>query len=125
MVYFAVITKTPKTDDGNRACKIARVNPKGDVHVVGSKVIIAPITLNEGLFTKAIISTENTRFDFNTESVFFCSVPVFTLGEILIMDSSTDRTIPDGRKPDKWDVEYETFNRITDAVKCAKGVHEA
>lgn len=35
--------------------------------------------------------------------------PVFELGELLIMDESTDRTIPDGRKPDKWMVEYDKF----------------
>ena len=87
MTYFAVITKTPTSDDGNRACSTMYINPRG-------------------------------------EEVLFCSVPVFKLGEILVMDCSSDRTIPDGRKPSKWDVECETFNDIESAVKRAIEVVE-
>jgi hypothetical protein len=52
-------------------------------------------------------------------------IPVFTLGEIMIMDSETGREISGaGRKPSKWDVECRTFDKLEDAIACSKEVSE-
>ena len=124
MTYFAVITKTPTSDDGNRACSTMYINPRGEEQVVGSRIIIPPNKFEDDLFAKAITSVCMNTIDLSEEQVLFCMVPVFKLGEILVMDCNSDRTIPDGRKPSKWDVEYETFNDIESAVKRAIEVVE-
>jgi hypothetical protein len=64
---------------------------------------------------------KSNTIDLTKEQYVFCSTPVFKLGEILVMDSN-DRTIPDGRKPSKWGVSYETFDNIDDAIKRAREV---
>lgn len=48
-------------------------------------------------------------------------VPVFTKGEILILRGGREMNGP-MRKPDKWDVEYETFDNIFDAMDRAEAV---
>jgi hypothetical protein len=49
-------------------------------------------------------------------------VPVFTLGEILVLDDDGREIAGAGRKPDKWDVRCETFDEIGPAVERAKGI---
>lgn len=122
MVYFAVITKIPEDNEGNYACSEMLIKPDGKKHVVGSNIIVSPNFSSE-LFAKALGNQGNNIIDLSVEQYVFCSVPVFTLGEIMVMDSS-GRTIPDGRKPSKWFVTYETFNNINDAVKRAKEISD-
>lgn len=47
-------------------------------------------------------------------------MPTFEVSEILIIDNDTGREVGGlQRKPSKWDVELEYFDRIGDAVKRA------
>jgi len=50
--------------------------------------------------------------------------PVFNVGEILILDSSGREVDYPGRKPSKWEVTYEVFDRLDEAVKRARAVFE-
>ena len=122
MTIFAVITEVE--DEGNYATGEAYVNPTIDNCTVGSKIIINPSKFNEKLFAEAVKKNWEgcTTIDLTKEQMFFCSVPVFRLGEIMVMDSEHGRTIPDGRKPSKWFVSYETFEDIELAIKRAKEV---
>ena len=120
MTHFAVITEVPEDNEGNYSCSEALINPNGEKHIVGSNIIVSPNMTSE-LFTKAFENSDTKIIDLSVEQVIFCSIPVFSIGEILIMDSN-DRTIPDGRKPSKWSVTYETFNDIEKAIKRAREV---
>jgi hypothetical protein len=79
---------------------------------------------DDELFANAIISRDRgeTTIDLTKKQMLMCNVPVFTLGEILIIDNN-DRTIPDGRKPSKWDVGCEYFDDVESAIKRAKEVY--
>jgi len=46
-----------------------------------------------------------------------CKVPVFEEGEIVICSIDGREVSYPGRKPSKWDVKYEVFNSLDDAVK--------
>jgi hypothetical protein len=119
MVYFAVITKVPEDTEGNYACAEAYINPKASQHIAGSNIIVSPPKLNEELFVKAISARgKQNIIDLSIEQIVICNTPVFSLGEIMVMGAN-DRTIPDGRKPSKWDVTYEAFTDIDAAVKRA------
>jgi len=45
---------------------------------------------------------------------------VFQLGEVLITQDGERECVPPGRKPSKWNVEYETFDSIEEAVAKAR-----
>lgn len=48
-------------------------------------------------------------------------VPVFTVGEILILDVDSGREAASpGRKPSKWFVTYETFSDVNAAVQRSR-----
>lgn len=49
-------------------------------------------------------------------------VPVFHIGEILILDAADREVCGHGRKPNKWDVTCEIFDNIEDAITRAKEV---
>lgn len=52
--------------------------------------------------------------------------PVFTIGEILVLDSESGREISGaGRKPSKWDVDCEHFTEINAAIARAQDVMAA
>ena len=52
-----------------------------------------------------------------------CKVPVFEEGEIVICYADTEREVCyPGRKPHKWDVEYDRFDNLNDAVKRAREI---
>jgi len=122
MVSFAVITRVPD-DDGNYACGELLINPDGRKHVVGSNILVNPPHFDEKLFVEALNREKQSLVDLNKKQMLMCNVPVFTLGEILVIGTN-GRTIPDGRKPSKWDVNCEYFNDIEDAVKRAIEVCE-
>jgi hypothetical protein len=117
MIKFAVITKIE--DEGNRACSEILIDPEAESHIAGANIIVNP-PFDEELFAKAICF-KKTTIDLTKRQMLICNAPVFTLGEILIIDSN-DRTIPDGRKPSKWNVGCEYFNDIESAIKRAKEV---
>lgn len=48
-------------------------------------------------------------------------VPVFTLGEILILDED-DRDVGTTRKPSKWSIEITHFDNLDAAIRCSKVV---
>lgn len=50
-------------------------------------------------------------------------VPVFEEGEILVTDGSREIGGA-GRKPSKWDVDYEMFDNVEDAIKKSREVLE-
>jgi len=48
--------------------------------------------------------------------------PVFHLGEILILDGNGREVVGLGRKPSKWDVGYQTFAALDEAIVRAQEV---
>lgn len=123
-IQFAVITEIP-TDYGNYACSELLINPYVDKHVVGANIVVEPPEFDEHLFADAIRFRDSgaTTIDLTKKQMLMCNTPVFRLGEILVI-GDCDRTIPDGRKPSKWNVGCEYFDNIEDAVKRARGVVE-
>lgn len=53
MVHFAVITKIPDDNEGNYACAEALINPRGNQHVVGSKILVSQ-KFDGSLFTDTL-----------------------------------------------------------------------
>jgi hypothetical protein len=51
--------------------------------------------------------------------------PVFTLGEIVIVDSDGREVAGLQRKASKWSVEYEMFDTVEDAVSRAAEIDKA
>ncbi|MDD3019823.1 MAG: hypothetical protein PHX61_02430 [Alphaproteobacteria bacterium] len=123
MTSFAVITELPTDNEGNYACGKILVVPGGRHHIVGSNILVDPPVFDEELFCAAVVAGKQTTIDLTKNQMIMCNVPVFELGEILVMGSN-DRTIPDGRKPSKWDVGCEYFNTIEEAVKRSKEVYD-
>jgi hypothetical protein len=123
VAYFAVITKVSDDSSGNYSCAEMLINPDANPNTVGANIIVnPPFHLVKEYFSDAVKRGRDTTINLTKKQMVFCNVPVFTIGEILVMGSN-DRTIPDGRKPDKWDVEYEIFNDIDSAAKRSKEVY--
>ena len=123
-IRFAVITEIPNDYDGNYATSEIVICPDGSKCVAGSNIIVNPPKFDEDMFVKAVSRNRDDNIvDLKQEQMLFCQIPVFELGEILIINSN-DRTIPDGRKPGKWNVECEYFDTVEDAVKRAKEVYK-
>jgi hypothetical protein len=127
MTVFAVITKVPTTLRGNLACGEIYIYPQGEKCLVGSNIIVDPPTTIKGydkMFAGAVVRehSDNHTVNLKKRQLLFCSVSVFKLGEILILESKWGRTIPDGRKPSKWDVDYECFRSLKKAIARAKEV---
>lgn len=132
MVKFAVITKIPDDMNGNYATDFLYIHPEtkeeesddGSVSFVGSSIVVAPPIMDkllDEMLIKFHTEKDGTTIDLTKEQLVACSVPVFKLGEILILNEY-GRSIPDGRKPSKWFVEYEVFDNIEAAIKRAKEV---
>jgi hypothetical protein len=122
-IRFAVITEIPNDYEGNYATGEIVICPDASEHVAGANIVVNPPEFNESMFGDALVRKGGDTIDLTKKQMVFCLVPVFSLGEILIINSN-DRTIPDGRKPGKWDVECEYFDTIEDAVKRAKEVQK-
>jgi len=118
MTCFAVITEIPD-NCGNCVTSVIYVNPNPSI-VVGSRLIVHPpdhITRRMGESLKMLVDSDSAgMIDLSKEQVIMCNVPAFSLGEIMVLGSD-GRTIPDGRNPDKWFVEYECFNDLESAIK--------
>lgn len=52
-------------------------------------------------------------------------VPVFDLGEILVLDENDREISGRGRKPSKWEVDCEYFDNIEAAITRARAVMES
>jgi len=122
-IRFAVITEIPNDCEGNYATSELVICPNASEHVAGANIVVNPPEFDESMFGDALVRKGGDKIDLTKKQMVFCLVPVFGLGEILIIDSN-GRTIPDGRKPGKWDVECEYFDTIEDAVKRAKEVQK-
>ena len=59
---------------------------------------------------------------FATDEEEMVSLPVFTLGEVLIVDSGGREVVGAQRKPSKWYVDYEGFVTVEQAVQRAQEV---
>jgi len=121
MTQFAVITEVPTDYTGNYAYSEILINPKADKHCVGANILVHPPKYDEKLFVKCLMDGGKDIIDLSKKQILMCQTPVFTLGEIMIIDSN-DRSIPDGRKPSKWDVGCEYFNDVESAIKRARQV---
>lgn len=121
---FAVITEIPKDNDENYACSEILVVPGGRGCTVGSNLIVDPPEFDEKMFADAIRFRDSgaTIIDLTKTQILMCNTPVFRLGEIMIVDPTNDRTIPDERKPSKWNVGCEYFDDIETAIGRAKEV---
>lgn len=53
-------------------------------------------------------------------TALYLRCPVFTVGELLVLDDNERDTM--GRKPSKWDVGVEWFDSLDDAVRRAREV---
>lgn len=122
-IRFAVITKIPNDYEGNYATSEIVIRPDASKRVVGANIVVNPPEFDEGMFGDALVRKHDDKIDLTKKQMVFCQVPAFNLGEILIINSN-DRTIPDGRKPGKWNVRCEYFNTIEDAVKRSKEVYQ-
>ena len=113
---FGVITEI---GTGNYSYGEIIVNPDSEKCVVGSNLVVGG-DFDEELFADALNhrDSKSTIIDLTKRQMLFCNTPVFQLGEILIIGSN-DRTIPDGRKPSKWDVECEYYDDIEEAIARA------
>jgi hypothetical protein len=122
MTLFGVITEVPDDYSGNYACGELLVVPGGRSNHAGSNLIVDPHKFDEDLFVEALRSQgKSTTIDLTKKQMLFCNVPVFRLGEIMVIDTC-GRTIPDGRKPDKWDVGCEYFEDIESAIERSEEV---
>jgi hypothetical protein len=129
MTQFAVIVEV---GEGNHACGNLLINPNGKKHLAGSTFVVEPDLPKdeyEKLFVECLReesgrssrNEELKTLDLTKKQLVTCLTPVFHLGEIMIIDSN-DRTIPDGRKPSKWDVGCEYFDTIEKAIVRAEEV---
>lgn len=125
MVVFAVITEVDEYY-GNYACAQLLVNPEAPSNVAGANLLVNPPEkqFSEDMYVKAIMYPPQNTIDLSQKQIVICNTPVFFKGELLVLDSIYGRSIPDGRKPSKWFVAYECFEKIEDAVKRAKTVYE-
>lgn len=118
---FVVITKVQAFDgtensDGNLYDDVA-VKFKNRPEFEKCKYV-ALSAMNSDLNTKLIREMPQSDWEKDTVKI---QLPVFYLGEILIVDKDCGREIIGrGRKPGKWFVEYETFATIEEAIKKAK-----
>ena len=128
-ICYGVITEVPedlKDIHGNYACELVLINPDPTNKCAGSNILVSPPDKDGKFMMQALKFTHehDTTIDLTKQQALMCNTPCFQLGEIMIMDGEYGRTIPDGRKPSKWFVTYETFENIEDAIKRAKEVYD-
>lgn len=105
MLRYAVITRAGG-NGGNLAVR-------GDVMVQTAP----PDDANDYL------GTHRPAFEVMGIGAIALRVPVFTLGEVVILDGDHGREVDgDQRKPGKWDVDTESFETIEAAVERALAV---
>ena len=100
---FAVITKVPKVREGNEYDQILVEGYDKD---------------NEEVIYH--YPKENERYSMFETKFVNAKLPVFHLGEILILDEFGREVSGMCRKPSKWSVEVEEFNDLQEAIKCVQ-----
>ena len=100
---FAVITKVPKVREGNEYDQILVEGYDKD---------------NEEVIYH--YPKENKRYSMFDTKFVNAKLPVFHLGEILILDHTGREVAGMCRKPSKWSVEVEEFNDLQEAIKCVQ-----
>jgi hypothetical protein len=102
---FAVITKVPKVREGNEYDQILVEGYDKD-----NEEVIYHLP-KEGVEYRMV----DTKF-------VNAKLPVFHLGEILILNESGREVGGMCRKPSKWSVEVEEFSHLDDAVQKSKNL---
>ena len=102
---FAVITKVPKAREGNEYDQIL-------VHGWDE-------TNEEVIYH---YPKENERYSMIETPFVNAKLPVFHLGEILILDNSGREVGGLCRKPSKWSVEFQEFDNLDEAVQKSKNL---
>jgi hypothetical protein len=112
---FGVITWIPKNvEDGNKY---------DDLLVRDRKTEEDVMTMANACGYKAYRHYDDEENDgISREDVVHVCLPVFSLGEILILDSCGREVAGRGRKPWKWSVEYAVFDDLDKAIECAQKV---
>ena len=110
---FGVITKVPKhIEDGNKY---------DDLLVRDRKTEEDEMTMANACGYKAYRFYDDEENDgISREDVVHVCLPVFSLGEILILDVTGREVAGRNRKPSKWFVTCEEFDNLDDAVDCAQ-----
>lgn len=125
---YCVITKVPNSWDGNdgnlASASFAHHDdkrfPDSDLYMVSHTYGGSDETKEEHL-PRAVTWQEMDKVLPNDRYGFY--IPVFTLGEICILDEPNGREVSGKqRAPRKWFVEVEEFDNIEDAVKRAQEV---
>jgi hypothetical protein len=117
-IKYAVITEAslkPSEEEGNWEDNIAVIKER--TLYVGAE----PSDNDSILFLEPFtITLKGKAYTINR-----VKTPAFMKGEILIIDAETEREIAGlRRKPSKWDVEYEVYDNLEDAIKRALEVEE-
>jgi hypothetical protein len=112
---FGVITWVPKNvEDGNKYDDLLVRDRKTEEDVV---------TMANACGYKAYRHYDDEENDgISREDVIHVCLPVFSLGEILILDSCGREIAGRGRKPSKWSVTYKEFDNLDDAIECANKI---
>jgi hypothetical protein len=113
---FSVITKVPKnSDDGNKY---------DDLLIRDRKKEADPTSVaNLGYRSYREVCESDDMVNIPDDDVIDVSLSVFSLGEILILESTYGREIAGkGRKPSKWSVDTKEFDNLDDAIECARKV---
>jgi|GEM_PF-2697091 len=112
---FGVITKVPKNvEDGNKY---------DDLLVRDRKTEEDVMTMANACGYKAYRFYDDEENDgISREDVVHVCLPVFSLGEILILDNYGREIAGRGRKPSKWSVTCEEFDSLDNAIECSQKV---
>jgi len=112
---FGVITKVPKhAEEGNKY---------DDLLVRDRKTEEDVMTMANACGYKAYRFYDDEENDsISREDVIHVCLPVFSLGEILILDNCGREIAGRGRKPSKWSVTCEEFNNLDEAIECSQKV---
>lgn len=102
---FAVITKVPKVREGNEYDQI---------------LVEGWDETNEEVIYH--LPKEDVKYRAVDTKYVNAKLPVFHLGEILILDEIGREVAGMGRKPSKWSVEINSFDTLDEAIECAQKV---
>jgi len=115
---FGVITWVPKhIEDGNKY---------DDLLVRDRKKEEDNMTMANACGYKAYrfydVYDDEENDGLSKEDIIDVRLPVFSLGEILILDNCGREVAGRGRKPSKWIVNCQEFDNLDDAIACAQKV---
>jgi hypothetical protein len=105
-------------------CVITKIPPHHERGNMSDTALVRDHTeKEEGFPTYREIGPEEDMGDMKANDLIWAKLPVFDLGEILILDSPYGREVCGrGRKPSKWFVEFEHFTKLEYAVKRSQSL---